>query len=511
MSRGLSMYATIRALAVVWLFAAAAGGLPCPAAGATVRGIVFVDADADGQRDAGERGLAGVGVSDGETIVETGPDGRFALPAAHDALVFAIVPRGFAAPVDARGVPRFWTEVVPGPGEVALPLVPADAGGRFDVLLVADPQVRDRTDVDYFRRDIVEPLHGTSAAFALALGDIVYDAPDLYPELTALTSRLGMPFMFVPGNHDVDREAHDDRTSDRTWRRTFGPATRAFDRGAAHFLLIDDVIYPAPEGPSDYVGGLREDQWRFVEADLARVSRDRLVVVALHIPLADMREADRLRLFRLLAPFARRLVVAGHWHIQRQYFWSREDGFPSDEPLHEFVAPTASGSWWLGEPDEFGIPHATMRDGAPNGVTRLEIDGTAYRLRFVPARRPEGDQFHVALPGRVRARRLAAHEVLVNVYAGSERTRVTMRVDGGAPVALTRTEGRIDPLYAALVEREAPRAPRRHRMPRPIPCPHLWRGTLPAGLAAGPHVLGISVTDMFGRTDRKSVIVVVEP
>ena len=42
-------------------------------------GTVFNDANGNGQRDPDEKGLAGVGVSNGEAIVETDADGRWQL------------------------------------------------------------------------------------------------------------------------------------------------------------------------------------------------------------------------------------------------------------------------------------------------------------------------------------------------------------------------------------------------------------------------------------------------
>ena len=46
---------------------------------ATVSGGVYAGRNGNGERDAGERGLEGVSVSDGVTIVETRSDGRCAI------------------------------------------------------------------------------------------------------------------------------------------------------------------------------------------------------------------------------------------------------------------------------------------------------------------------------------------------------------------------------------------------------------------------------------------------
>ena len=53
-------------------------------------GTVFNDANGNGQRDPDEKGLAGVGVSNGEAIVETDADGRWQLPVTNDTILFVL-------------------------------------------------------------------------------------------------------------------------------------------------------------------------------------------------------------------------------------------------------------------------------------------------------------------------------------------------------------------------------------------------------------------------------------
>lgn len=47
------------------------------------KGIVFDDANRNGSLDAGENGIAGVGVSNGSLIVQTAGDGGYRLPIDH--------------------------------------------------------------------------------------------------------------------------------------------------------------------------------------------------------------------------------------------------------------------------------------------------------------------------------------------------------------------------------------------------------------------------------------------
>ena len=63
-------------------------------------GYVYDDQNANGTRDANEPGLPQVRVSNGRTVVETDPTGRYQLPVDNDTIVFVIKPRGWMVPTD---------------------------------------------------------------------------------------------------------------------------------------------------------------------------------------------------------------------------------------------------------------------------------------------------------------------------------------------------------------------------------------------------------------------------
>src|SRR5690606_7047948 len=267
-------------------------------------------------------------------------------------------------------------------GDFALRRETAERDGARRVLLFADPQVKSPADVDYYARDIVLPLLADAdrADLGISLGDIVDDVVDLYPRINAVTTRLGVPWLHVPGNHDIDPGAAADATSLSAFRASYGPDTFAWEAGAATFLMLDDVVRLTDQRPG-YVGGLREDQFAFLEAWLPTVPKDRLLVLGVHIPLFDtaapgraetFRSADRERLFALLQPFPKLLVLSGHRHTQRHHRHGAADGWHGTTPLHEFNVGAASGAFWSGAPDAEGIPDATMADGTPNGHARLE-------------------------------------------------------------------------------------------------------------------------------------------
>ena len=161
---------------------------------------------------------------------------------------------------------------------------------------------------------------------------------------------------------------------------------------------------------------------------------------------------------------------------------------------------TVSGSWWRGTPDERGIPHATMQDGGPNGYSIITFDGQDYTLDYKAAGRSKNYQMQIHAPETVTQEELAETTVLVNVFNGSERSKVDMRLDDqGAwlPMKHMRKE---DPQYRAAYERDVKLADNEWMdLPKPGASTHIWGIVLPTGLKPGVHMLCVKTVDMSGR------------
>ena len=226
------------------LFVVPAWALPPPCNS----GSVFEDRNGNGWQDGGEPGVAGVKVSDGVELVVTDVRGNYHLPVIDGRSSFVIKPAGYAVPTRGNGLPDYWLNVqrFPGPAlkyggmRVEFPgcrnyaLKKAEPATRraagLEVLLFADPQTKSMSDVGYYGRDIVQSvlddLVGQGAAdLGLSLGDIVDDELSLYPALNAQTARIGVPWLHVAGNHDLDFDAARDEDSLRTFRNSYGPDT----------------------------------------------------------------------------------------------------------------------------------------------------------------------------------------------------------------------------------------------------------------------------------------------
>ena len=522
-------------------------------AATTARGRVFVDEDRDRVADPGEAGLAGVAVSNGREVILTDQEGGWSLPVEDGDVLFVTKPRDHALPTDEQGYPEFFFvhrptgtpselellyEGLPPTGDlppsVDFALWPESEPEAFEVLCFADTQPRGHRELDYLRDDVLAPLLDHPARAALVLGDVLYDDFAIAPRLKRLMGTLAVPWFAVPGNHDLNLHSPDDRRSLESYRRLFGPANYSFDLGQVHFVVMDDVDYAGvSESGSlgEYQGAFHPEQLRWLRADLDVVPEDRLVVLAVHIPLRNDLEPDSPvlnvlesgPLFDVLAGREKLFVLAGHAHLNEHLYLDGEEGWNGDRPLHQQTVGAACGAWWSGPLDDRGIPVSTQRDGSPNGVLLLEIEGTDYRTRWLSASEPVSHQMRLSLdssphrlsrgvlrdhgPGQmlrgpVARTALASTRLVVNFFAGGPRSTLRWSLDGGDWMELTPVR-RTDPHVEELYSRHADTLP---SWVEPAPTTHIWQAVLPRDLAGGTHDVQVRATDEFGEEHRGSMI-----
>lgn len=518
-----------------WRFLAlsAAAGAAClfawplriTAGQATATGIVFDDRDGNGIRGQGEPGLSGIRVSNGQDIVLTDRNGRWTLPVTEDIIFFVIKPRGWMTPLNDRHLPQFYyvhkpngsptlrfggvTPTGPLPRSIDFALRRQEEPSKFKALFFGDTQPRDAREVDYLTHDVIEPIVGkTDAAFGVTLGDIVFDDLSLFDRLNAAVALIGIPWYNVLGNHDINYDAKSREESDETFERVYGPSYYSFEYGPTHFVVLNDVHWhPATDAaPGRYTGGFGEKQLAWLRKDLAMVPKSQLVVLMMHIPLHDT--TDKEAVFRILEDRPYALSVSAHTHYLEHFFYTEEQGWKGPEPHHHVVNVTTCGSWWQGSPDERGIPHTTMRDGAPNGYSLFTFDGNQYSIEFRAAGRSEEYQMNIYAPDNQSKGESAL--VKANVFGGNEKTVVHMRVDDGEwqPMKQVRKP---DPAYEEAYRREAGIASPYRRSPLPMLSPHLWEAMTPDTLEIGPHRIEVRARDMFGQEYRHVRLMHVTP
>lgn len=491
-------------------------------------GIIFRDNNADGVLDDGDTRLGNVRVSNGREIVRTNERGEYELPVDDDTTIFVIKPRGMRAGLNKYNHPQFYythkpkgspKSKFPGvaptgelPKSIDIALYPNQEPDRFKAILFGDPQPRNQREVDYIAHDVVEELIGSDASFGVTLGDIVFDNLALFEPQASAIAMIGVPWFNVVGNHDLNLDSKDDKHSDETFERHFGPNYYSFDHGDVHFLVLDDVEWYFDDKANDgkgkgtYRGGIDDRQLEFVKNDLAMIPKEQLLVIMMHVPLNEV--GNRKKLYRLIEKRPACISIAAHTHTNEHRMITSEDGWKGAEPHRHIVNVTVSGSWWSGARDERGIPHATMTDGAPNGYSIIDFDGSQYRLTYKAAGKPADYQMAVYFPNEVQKSELGETPLWVNVFNGTDESTVEYRIDGDWNwVSMEQTLAN-DPQMEKLMKAEAEVLAKFEyekgdepfrKIPNLRPSKHLWKSTLPDSLDVGAHKIHVRTTDMYDR------------
>ena len=257
-----------------------------------VSGVVFEDANQNGRRDAGERGLGSMTVSNQRDVAQTAADGSFALPSSGSGVVFVSLPNDFAA------VGRFWQ---PAPataeGRLEFALTARANNSAFTFIHASDTHVSKQSVGRLQKlREIVEARRPD---FVLVTGDLVRDALrvgeeeargyyDLYTEAIA---QFRVPVWSVPGNHEnFGIERHLSLVSPShplygkgMYRQRLGPNYYSFTAGGIHFIGLDSVDI----NDLWYYGHIDPVQLAWLRADLARLPPRTPVVTFNHIPFVS--------------------------------------------------------------------------------------------------------------------------------------------------------------------------------------------------------------------------------
>jgi hypothetical protein len=444
-------------------------------------------------------GLEGVPVTDGVSVTQTDADGRYEFAStSRRPFVYLSVPSGYRLPTHETGTARFYRPLDASSGEsaeVSFELAPLERDDeQHAFLFLADPQAQTEAEMQQFRDETVPDVRETAEAlgdrpvFGVGGGDLVFDDLSLFPGYEAAVRQMGLPFVQVVGNHDLNFDAPADPGSTATFRRHFGPEYYSFDRGAVHYVVLDDVYWPGSDGfgreTDNYLGHLDATQLAWLEQDLALVEEGRPVVVLTHIPplstayerrgepspSAHNRIGNREALYELLDPFDAH-IVSGHVHENEHRF---------AEGPHEHVVGTVCGAWRTGP---------VCYDGTPKGYAVYEVDGTSIEWRYKATGHGADHQMRTYPTGADPA---APDEFIANVWDATEDWTVVWYEDGIRRGRMARQVG-LDPVSRRLHAGDD--QPEKHTWVEPQPTAHLYYA--PANPDA--NRIRVEATDGFGR------------
>ena len=136
-----------------------------------VTGVVYADINGNGVRESGERGIAGVLVSNQVDVVPTDEKGRYQLSLDEGTVIFLTKPAGYRVPLNAYNLPQFYyvhqtkgspeglkypgvAPTGPLPQALDFPLLQTGVEETFSAIISGDPQLLNEEEVGYFRDDV---------------------------------------------------------------------------------------------------------------------------------------------------------------------------------------------------------------------------------------------------------------------------------------------------------------------------------------------------------------------
>lgn len=371
------------------LLLAAAFLLPALAS-AQLRGTVFQDTNRNGVREASEKGMAGVSVSDGKNVVKTKADGSFELPDnAKARFVTVTTPSGYK-PGDAH-----YLKVTPGKGSYDFGLVQSGTAKAFEFIQITDTET-------YTPKEWLDNLKAYVAAnptaFIVHTGDICYMPGLDYHGVNVQSKQMGVPMYYTIGNHDLVKGDY----GEQYFENYFGPTWYSFEVGNVHFLAL-------PMLGGDHAPSYSKKQvLEWIKNDLAQTDPNKKVIMFNHdlwfqgddVVLRAGGDSIDMKKHNLVA------FIYGHWHSQ---YAKEVDG------VMTYCAST---------PDKGGIDHSPAcfrvisidTDGNVSDKTRARytnIPGTLTTA--LPSQHDTLTSVNGTIPVRVNAYRTVSPVMAVRV------------------------------------------------------------------------------------------------
>lgn len=422
------------------------------------------------------KGLAGVIVSDGYTVVATDSKGHFSIDQHPDATaIFISTPSGYAF-TNEKGIVRQYRQIKSAnkKKKLAFELEPLNRDDNDHQFVIwADPQVKNDKDVEKMMTESVPDVQKFVAAagadtllHGITVGDIVWDNHDLFADYDKAVGKMGIPFFQCLGNHDMDYTNGSDESSDDTFQQTYGPTYYSFNRGQLHYVVMDNVRYLGKD--REYDGFLQQNQLDWLQKDLSFVPKDKLIILCLHIPVHSGTK-NREALYALLE--GRDVhIMSGHTHYHVNAI---------RDNIYEHNHGTVCGAWWTGP---------ICGDGTPCGYGVYRAKGNQLSWYYQATGKEAEHQLHIFSNDYNDTQK----QIQVNIWNYDPKWKTEYWVDDVNKGALEQFEGFDPQAYKTLLGPDLPK-PRGFAEPRKTD--HLFKALIPATAKK----IKVVATDRFGK------------
>lgn len=426
----------------------------------------------NGRVFAADRPLSDVMVSDGFSIVKTNKNGFYKLKTHEKAeFVFISIPSGYEFPEENK-IARFYHPLKNGES-FDFDLQPLkNNDNKHNFIVWADPQVKDESDVKQMLdqsvpdvKQLIKDLGDNELVHGIVVGDLTWDDHSLFPSYNQAVAEMGIPFFQGIGNHDMDYRLGGDETSDQTFKKYYGPTYYSFNRGKAHYVILDNIRYLGKE--RSYDGFITQQQLDWLAEDLKYVSKEKLVIICMHMPVHNMVK-NNTDLYTLLAPFKNAHIMSGHTHYNRNVITNN---------VYEHNHGTICGAWWTGP---------VCADGTPRGYGVYRVDGNTLKWYYKSTGLNKSNQMRLYTDVRSSQKRLIA-----NVWNWDPEWKVEYWTDEKY-MGLMENQKDFDPLSVQLYLGD------KLPLTRPFAEPKLTDHIFIAHLRPEIKNVKVKVTDRFG-------------
>jgi len=400
----------------------------------------------------GHKGIANVVVSDGFSVVLTDKKGNYVIDTdAKATLVWLSIPAGYEF-ITENSISRHYYQLGSGTEYDFLLKRLNKNDDQHKFILWADPQVRNKKDVKQMMEtavpdtiDSIKAMGNDTLIHGICVGDIVWDFHEYFADYNKAVGLMGIPFFQTLGNHDMDYRKGGDETSDVTFKETYGPTYYSFNRGKAHYVVMDNVRYLGTE--RDYDGYFTADQLSWLAKDLQHVTKDQLLIINVHIPVYNSVKNNK-DFYAVLEGFKNVHVMSGHTHFNANNI---------TEGIFEHNHGTVCGAWWTGP---------ICEDGTPRGYGIYEVDGTDLKWHYKSTGLPKEKQLKVYVDKLTDQTRLIA-----NIWNWDPAWKVEYFLDD-KPMGVLKNEIGFDPLSVTLYKGDL--LPAGRHFPEPRETDHLF-------------------------------------
>ena len=365
-----------------------------------VSGYVFDDINNNGVRDANEKGIRNVSVSDQVNVVTTNENGFYQIRYTSTyGLLFVSLPVGFSS--------KAWWQRVDSINnrQFNFPLVKITASSSFTFIHASDTHISE-TSLDRMQK-FEKVVDSVKPDLVIITGDLVSDAlrvseaeaTRLYELFSKEIKKIKFPVWCVPGNHEIfGIERHLSLVSQlhplygrKMYRHYFGPDYYSFNYAGVHFIGLNSVEFE----DLWYYGRIDSIQLAWLKKDVATVHSTTPIITFQHIPFFSggfsmmpfeedgpgrslVRERGTFQyrhivsnaqdVFMIMYNHNYPLALGGHYHFQQKFYF---EGLATRfEQAAAVVGPSSEGN--IQTPSGVTVYHVT--DGKIDEGNFIRLD-----------------------------------------------------------------------------------------------------------------------------------------